>query len=57
MVILQGTWAAYRELVMAIPVKVAILGVTDTNDPHVPEDLQPTQRPAPPTDVIDQWRL
>ena len=53
----QGARVAYREPVVAIPVKVAILGVINTNDPHAPEDLQPTQRPAPLTDVIDQWRL
>ena len=53
----RGARAAYREPVVAIPVEVAILGMIDTNDPHVPEDLQPMQRPAPLADVIDQWHL
>ncbi len=53
----RGARAAYREPVMAIPVKVAILGVIDTNDPHALEDLQPMQHPALLTDVVDQWHL
>ncbi len=53
----QGTRAAYRELVVAIPARVAILGMIDTNNPHVPEDLQPMQRPAPLPDAVDQWHL
>ena len=53
----RGTRAAYREPVMAIPVKVVTLGVIDTNDLHALEDPQPMQRPALPADVAAQWRL
>ena len=45
---------ACRESVVAVPAKVGIWGVIDTNDPHVPEDLQPTPRPAPLADVTAQ---
>ncbi len=56
-VISQGAWAAYHEPVVAIPVKVATLGVIGTNDLHALEDPQPTQRPALPADVAAQWHL
>ena len=56
-VISRGAQAAYHELVMAIPVKAATLGVIDTNDLHELEDPQPMQRPALPADIATQWRL
>ena len=56
-VISRGVQAAYRKPVVAAPAKVAILGEIDTNDPHVPEDPQPTQHPALLADVIAQWHL
>ena len=56
-VISRGARAAYREPVMAVPVKVAILGMIDTNNLHALEDPQPMQRPALLADVIDQWHL
>ena len=53
----QGVRVVYHEPVAATLVKEAILGEIDTNNPHVPEDLQPTQRPVLLADVIAQWHL
>ncbi len=52
----QGSRVVYRGPVMATLAKEVILGEIDANDLHVPEDLQPVQRPALPADVIAQWR-
>ena len=50
----RGVRAACRESVAAVPVKVAIWGMINANNPHVPEDPQPTPRPAPLADVAAQ---
>ena len=51
----QGVQAVCHEPV--IPVKEATLGGTDTDDLHVPGDLQPKRRPALLTGVTVPWRL
>ncbi len=55
--LLRGIPAAYHEPVVVALAEVAILDGIDTNDPHVPEDLQPTQHPVLLADVIAQWHL
>ena len=53
----QGVRAVCHEPVAAIPVKEATLGGTNTNNLHVPGDLQPKRCPALLTGVAVLWHL
>ena len=52
----RGARVVCHGVVTVTLVKEVILGKIDATDLHVPEDLQPAQRPALLSDVAAQWR-